>query len=284
MTENNIPIPSLYEVVRAAGMGNTASMLDMVARGCPWPFYTTAAAAFNGHTDTMLAAVKHGCPWDQQGTTAHAALNGHTETMLAAHEAGCPWSDITTASAAFNGHTDTMLAAVEHGCPWSMNTTVRAAENGETHAMLAAVEHGCPWHPQTAARANFWGHTETVLAILDNGGALFAEEPEMWRCDTYGFHRSSLFPSIMCVRANHLVPHERWYWCRRPKMRALLRVMLLISHWMFCLHPHGRLRDIAFRKVVRQIQAGEESLERVHTMVDNATEGRLLAIFRPLGK
>ena len=263
----------------AARFGRAETMLAAVEHGCPWSEYTTASAAWNGHTETMLAAVEHGCPWSVH-TAASAARNGHTQTMLTAVEHGCPWSQHTTCDAALNGHIQTMLTAVEHGCHWSPHTTAFATFGGHTETMLTAVEHGCPWAPETASYAAGSHYTDTILAVLDNDAP---PDPGMWRGDAvFSFPEASLFPSMMVIRGND-APRLHLYraWYSPVKMRAVLRVVMFISRWMWC-SPHGRLRDVAFAKVLRQIRAGEQSLKAASDVVDMAAGDRLKAIFGPL--
>ena len=259
----------------AALNGHTETMLAAVTNGCLWWGGTTSDAAFYGHTETILTAVEHGCLW-AASTTASAAFNGHNHTMLVAVAHGCPWSQHTTADAAHNGHTETMLAAVNAGCPWSPRTTAKAAYGGHTETMLAAVRAGCPWDEYTGREAGLGGHSDTILAVLDNGAP---PDPQMWGF-LHFFPGATLFESMMYVKANRLEPHYRWYWCRRPKMRALLRVLLFISRWIFCT-GHGRLRDIAFAKVARRIRSGQENLdlEEACGTVDGVTEKRLRRMF-----
>ena len=192
------------------------------------------------------------------------------------------------------GETDAMLAIVKMGHPWARGTTCAAAYHGHTETMLAAVRHGCPWDLDTASWATWGGNLDTILAVLDNGAPA---DPNMWGIHIlFRFDFASLFPSMMMIRSNdahaiHLgnIPTaaisiygvELEFPFSRRKMCALLRVLLFISHWMFCLHPPRRLRHIAFGKLVARIRAGEETLERACARVDGATENRLKAAFPP---
>ena len=212
-----------------------------------------------------------------------AGSDGNTSGMLEMVAAGCPWPEFTTLGAARSGQTETMLAAVAHGCPWAEETTAYAAAHGHTETMLAAVRNGCPWDPLTGRAAVEGGHTDSILATLDNGGP---DNPEMWHDGEYYGHWGSLslFPSMMYLRHNDVprIFHHRQYY-DRGKMRALLRVLLFISNWIYCT-GHGRLRDIAFRKVVRRlrlIRSGREGVledDLLGARVDNLTEKRLLLL------